>query len=455
MRRTTFMMGAATLILLTAGHDSQAQRGGRGGGRGGGGGAARPSGGAAAWAYSGGPGVASRPAAPPVVGPAGGTRTPNSWGGSYTTQRGSTIDYGGAGVRGTTGGGVNYGKGVGGVQVTTPGGREVTKVGSAAAAAGPGGNAVAGRSGATVGSGPRGSFGSAYHGGVAVGPQGGAAAGGRVGTATGPGGTVSGATRGAAAVGPYGAASARGGVAVGRNGGAVAGAGAARGATGTYYRSAAAVTGQGTTVRQNFRSFAQENPLLAARWVGPTWRPITTAALAGFTGYAAYSSAPIYYDYGETVVYEGETVYVNGQAAGTVEQYTEQATAIANVGEAAKADPKTGEWQPLGVFAMVGEGETKSTNIFQLAVNKEGVIRGEYYNALTDEASQVAGSVGKTTQLAAWRVVGKTFPVYEAGLANMTKDETTMIAHYSKDKSQQFALIRLPPPEEIPPEAAK
>jgi hypothetical protein len=366
-----------------------------------------------------------------VIGPGGGTRTGGSGSGSHTTQRGTTIEYGGAGAKGTTGGGVNYGKGVGGVQVTTPGGREVSKVGTAGGAVGPGGKAAGSKSGAAVGSGPGGSFGSAYHGGVAVGPQGAAAAGGRVGTATGPGGnTVAGGGRAAAATGPYGAAA--------------VGAGAARTATGTYYRSAAAVSGQGSTVRQNFRNFAQENPLLAARWIGPTWRPVTWAALAGFAGYAA---EPPYYDYGESVVYQTDAVYVNGESVGTPEQYTQQATELANVGVESKADPKAGEWQTLGVFAMVGEGEEKSTNLFQLALNKDGVIRGEYYNALTDTTEPVYGSVDKKTQRAAWSVAERKFPVYETGIANLTRDETTMLVHFSKAKSQQYALVRLQQPD--------
>ncbi|MEO2088136.1 MAG: protocadherin, partial [Gemmataceae bacterium] len=327
--------------------------------------------------------------------------------------------------------------------------------GTAGAAAGPGGNAVGGRAGVTSGSGPQGSFSSAYKGGVAVGPQGAAAAGGRVGTATGPGGTVSGATRGAAATGPYGAAAYRGGVAVGPGGAVAAGGAAARGAYGTYYRSAAAVTGQATTVRQNFRNFAQDNPLLAARWIGPTYRPVAWATLAGFAGYSAYAAAPAYYDYGETVVYSGDTVVFNGETEVPAEQYAQQAVEIANVGSEAKADPKQGEWQQLGVFAMVGEGEEKSTNIFQLAINKDGVIGGEYYNALTDETSPVAGSVKKTTQRAAWTVADKKFPVYEAGIANLTKDETTMLVHFSKDKAQQFMLVRIEQPEGEKPAGGK
>jgi hypothetical protein len=446
MKRTALAMGLATAMFLVVAHELQAQRGGRGGGgggRGGGGGGggraaggisgARPAGGGApvrsspaAGAYGGGAPAARSSSS--VVGPAGGTRTQGSGGGSHTTKGGSTIDYAGAGKGGTTPGGVNYGRGVGGVQVTTPGGKEVSKVGTAKGVAGPGGNAAVSRSGVVTGSGPGGSFGSAYKGGVAVGPQGAAAAGGRAGVATGPGGTVAG--RAGVAAGPYGAAA--------------GGAAAARGGGGTYYRSAAAMSTQGYTVRQNFRNFAQENPLLTARWLGPTYRPITWAALGSYGGYA---EEPVYYNYGDNVVYSGETVTFNGVTEIPAEQYVQGAVDLAGAGEMAKVEATADELQNLGVFAMVGEGETKATNIFQLALNKEGVIRGEYYNALTDTTEKVVGSVDKKTQRAAWTVVDRKFPVYESGVANLTKDETTMLVHFSKEKSQQFTLVRIEKPE--------
>ena len=97
---------------------------------------------------------------------------------------------------------------------------------------------------------------------------------------------------------------------------------------------------------------------------------------------------------------------------------------------------------------MVGDGETKSTNIFQLAINKDGVIRGEYYNALTDTTEPVYGSVDAKTQRAAWTVGDRKSPVYEAGIANLTKDETTMLVHYFKSDAQQFTLVRIEKPKE-------
>src|SRR4029078_4454975 len=156
---------------------------------------------------------------------------------------------------------------------------------------------------------------------------------------------------------------------------------------------------------------------------------------------------PVYYDYGSNVVYEGDTVYVNGDSVGTQEQYAQQAITFAETGKQAEAS-KEEEWLPLGVFAMVqGEG-TDSNDLFPLAVNKAGMIRGNLYNVLSDPPLPVSGSVDKKTQRAAWTVGDKKEPIYEVGIANLTKAETTMMVHFGKGRSQQWTLIRIDPQEE-------
>jgi hypothetical protein len=106
------------------------------------------------------------------------------------------------------------------------------------------------------------------------------------------------------------------------------------------------------------------------------------------------------------------------------------------------------EWIPLGVFAMV-QGEEKDANdIFQLAINKDGIIRGNYYNALSDTTVPLYGAVDKTTQRAAWTIGEKKEPVYETGIGNLTEAETTMLVHFGKERTQQWMLVRLEQPEE-------
>ena len=70
-----------------------------------------------------------------------------------------------------------------------------------------------------------------------------------------------------------------------------------------------------------------------------------------------------------------------------------------------------------------------------------------FHNALTDTTEPLYGSVDKQTQRAAWRVADKKFPVYDAGIANLTRDETTMLVHYSEENSQQFTPVRIEQPE--------
>jgi hypothetical protein len=408
---------AFLLGLLMFASDSESL-GGRGRGGGGGG---RAGGGRVVQTYGGGGGATARTSTP-IVGAGGGSGQVNRGAASYTTKGGATVDYRGATVGGTTGGGVSGARHVGGVQVTGPGGNSATHVGRSGAAVGPGGNAVAGKSGATVGSGPGGAFATKYKSGVAIGPQ----------------GAVGGSTRVGAVSGPYGAVAGRTTVVAGR---------------GTYYRPATAIRTQGVYVRQGvaaypcFRAnwYAQyPGAWFAAGWTANTvWRAATWPTFGAY----GYPVEPVYYDYGENVVYQDDGVYFNGDKAYSVEQYAQQATTLADDGRAAKV-AKDEEWTPLGVFAMVQGEETTSNHIFQLSINKQGVIRGNYYDAVTDSTAQVYGSADKQTMRAAWTVGDRKAPVYEVGLANLTKDATTMLVHYSPERSQQFSLVRVEAPEE-------
>jgi hypothetical protein len=138
-------------------------------------------------------------------------------------------------------------------------------------------------------------------------------------------------------------------------------------------------------------------------------------------------------------------VYVNGASVGTQEQYAQEAIAFADTGKEAEAS-KEEEWLSLGVFAMIQGQQSDSNDLFQLAVNKAGTIRGNFYNVLTDTTLPVYGAVDKETQRAAWSVGDRKMPVYETGFANLTKSETTMMVHFSKNRSQQWTLIKVEQP---------
>jgi hypothetical protein len=182
----------------------------------------------------------------------------------------------------------------------------------------------------------------------------------------------------------------------------------------------------------------------AAGWAaGAAWATATWAVLDSYIG---VGSEPAYtYDYGGNIVYQNNNVYVGGQDAGTAAQYAQEATNIAVQGQTAEAPP-TADWKPLGVFALVPGDQKTSNNLFQLAVDKAGIIRGNYYDGVMDTTTPVYGSVDKKTQRAAW-TIGKTKDrVFEAGLYNLTQPEAPVLVHFGADKTQQWLLVRVEQP---------
>jgi hypothetical protein len=177
----------------------------------------------------------------------------------------------------------------------------------------------------------------------------------------------------------------------------------------------------------------------ATFWAGATWGALATAL--------SYPATPVYYDYGANVVYQDNQVYIDGTEFASAEAYAVQAGDMAQEGRKAKTSKK-GKWIPLGVFALVQEKEKDANDIFQLAINKKGIIRGNYYHAITDTTYPVKGAVDQKTQRAAWTVGKAKDTVYETGIANLTKPETTVLIHFGKKGSQQWTLVRVDPPKD-------
>lgn len=183
----------------------------------------------------------------------------------------------------------------------------------------------------------------------------------------------------------------------------------------------------------------------AAGWAaGAAWNAASYATVADYCGLVASASPD--YDYGSSVVIQDNNVYMNGNETGTAQQYAEQATNIATEGQTANP-PTTDDWKPLGVYALV-QGDVKtSNNIFQLAVNKDGIIRGNYYDGLLDTTNEVYGAIDKKTQRAAWTIGKKKDRVFDAGVYNLTQDQCPCLIHIGTTKTEQMLLVRVEQPK--------
>jgi hypothetical protein len=76
------------------------------------------------------------------------------------------------------------------------------------------------------------------------------------------------------------------------------------------------------------------------------------------------------------------------------------------------------------------------------------VLRGTYYDAVSDTTQNVTGQVDKKTQRAAWTIGDKKTPVYEAGLSNLLQRQTTILMHRDGGQVEQMLLVRVDDPKQ-------
>lgn len=220
----------------------------------------------------------------------------------------------------------------------------------------------------------------------------------------------------------------------------------------THNWSQAGIADRAGDVRSNFGYFNAFHPnwyanhpgaWFAAGWAaGAAWNYVGWGALADWW---AIPVAPAYYDYGNNIVYQNDEVYYDGQDICSAQQYAQSATTLADQGQQSNA-ATTEEWKSLGVFALVQGSETTSNNLFQLAVDKDGVIRGNYYDGFMDTTTPVYGSVNKKNQRAAWTIGKSNDRVFDTGVYNLTKDQAPVLVHFGSDKTQQMLLVRMQQP---------
>ena len=191
--------------------------------------------------------------------------------------------------------------------------------------------------------------------------------------------------------------------------------------------------------------FWSDHPGWGAMRITRPYRWATWGAITGWVGYGW--SEPMSYGYGDSIYYQGDTVYQGEQPVASAEEYTQQAEAIA--ASAPEAPPADAEWMPLGVFALTQDGQSTgpSPSLFlQLAISKEGIISGTLNNSATGQTQKIEGMADKTSQRCAWTVAGQTRPIMEVGISSLTQDSTPALVHFADGQTQQWLMVRLDEP---------
>jgi uncharacterized protein (TIGR03000 family) len=179
-----------------------------------------------------------------------------------------------------------------------------------------------------------------------------------------------------------------------------------------------------------------------SRSPGTAWRYTNWAGLLSWLG---WNIKPINFDYGINIKIQYGIVFRDEVKEATEEDYYAQAVELAK----AKPDAQPGAdgWLPLGAFALVQEGQTEPSAVTHLAINKSGIIRGNYFNAATRTDYPLRGAVDKKTQRVAGSPGDQKEIVFEVGLYNLTLDVTPVLVFSGKDKTEQWLMVRLKSPE--------
>lgn len=190
-------------------------------------------------------------------------------------------------------------------------------------------------------------------------------------------------------------------------------------------------------------------------WMVTDW--VSIAAMMGMSA----STRAQYYNYGGSgtsgITYNNNYVYYGNQPVASATDYYNQAQALAlssntqavqsaAVASATLAPKKTEtkeDWKPLGVFSLVQNQQNDSNMLFQIALDKNGDIAGNYLNVLTDESQQIHGKVDKKTQRAAWTIGNNSNVVYDTGLGNLTSAQAPILVHFGADRTEQWLMVRM------------
>ena len=188
-------------------------------------------------------------------------------------------------------------------------------------------------------------------------------------------------------------------------------------------------------------------------WYPAGWSPATAWTFAGATALSSLLGLTIGalagIPYG-SVVYDGDSVIVDGQPYCSAEQYYQQALDLALSSPVSAAMMAGGEqWQPLGVFGLAPPGQTQPTMIVQLAIDQYGIVRGNYTNQLTGETELVNGVLDTRTQRLTWVIGSNTATVFDTSLYALMQPESSILVHYGPLSTDQMLAVRLPEPASV------
>jgi hypothetical protein len=164
---------------------------------------------------------------------------------------------------------------------------------------------------------------------------------------------------------------------------------------------------------------------------------------------------PRYWTYGPggNIYYQDNYVYYDNQRYKPADEYYQYVYDLAHsVPQIDQQRAEQMDWRPLGVFALSRQNESQSERAIQLAVSKEGIVTGTYFNRQDGHVHPVSGMIDEETQRAAWAFADGEHPevVFESIIFSLTQPESTIMVHFGSkaDQAEIWQAVRQDQPED-------
>lgn len=153
------------------------------------------------------------------------------------------------------------------------------------------------------------------------------------------------------------------------------------------------------------------------------WQIATAAGVLGWLGWQnarPYNNQPV-------IVYDPVPVdqaYVGGQP-GTV------------------ADINPADWMTLGAYTLMTSSGDPGTRIIELSVNKQGNIRGSYYDMITNSTNNVFGVIDQNNQQVRWTLDTNKQMTFATPLDQLTQPQGVVNVKLPGGQVQEWQLVRM------------
>lgn len=96
----------------------------------------------------------------------------------------------------------------------------------------------------------------------------------------------------------------------------------------------------------------------------------------------------------------------------------------------------------IGTFALRPTGQTATTRVVQLSVNRDGTVRGSHFDVISNGVQTVKGTVDKQNLQVSW-TAGTGKVVFRAPLEQLTKPQGNVTAQFPGETTASWQTVQV------------